>query len=438
MGAVALVDCNNFYASCERVFNPRLYGRPVVVLSNNDGNVVARSQEAKALGIEMGVPVFQVRKLIGEKGVFVLSSNYTLYADMSDRVRAALREFTPELEAYSIDECFLNLSGFEPRGLDTYCREIKAAVEQWTGIPVSIGVGETKSLAKIANKIAKKSQKAGGVLNLAASPYVDEALRRVPIGDVWGVGWAYESFFRANGITTALGFKKAPQAFIRQRMGVVGVRILKELNGIPCLPLELVPPPKKMIGTSKGFGILTESKEDLKEAVCAYVTRAAEKARQGNQAVKVMSVWVSTDPFRNDPQYCDSVTVELPVATNTTPTLAKLATQAVDRLYKKGYRYKRVGVLFQGDRFLHRSRLVGVLFQELVPADGVQQHLFWSPDAAGEKALMTVVDQINGRMGAGTVRFAQEGFSHHWGTRFEYKSPCYTTRWNELPIARAG
>ena len=230
--AVALVDCNSFYASCEQLFNPRAFGRPVVVLSNNDGNVVARSKEAKALGIEMGVPVFQIRQALDEKGVFVFSSNYALYADMSDRVKGVLREFTPELEAYSIDECFLNLSGFGPKDLDAYCREIKETVEQWTGIPVSIGVGETKSLAKIANKIAKKSLKAGGVLNLVGSPYIDQALDRVPIGDVWGVGWAYEAFFKANGITTALGFKKAPQPFIRQKMGVVGVRILKELNGL--------------------------------------------------------------------------------------------------------------------------------------------------------------------------------------------------------------
>lgn len=306
MGAIALVDCNSFYASCEQLFNPRAWGKPTVVLSNNDGNIVARSREAKALGIEMGVPVFQVRKQLEEMGVFVFSSNYALYADMSDRVKGVLGEFSPEVESYSIDECFLSLSGLQAKGLDTYCREIKATVEQWTGIPVSVGVGETKSLAKIANKIAKKSPKAGGVLNLAGSPYIDQALDRVPIGDVWGVGGAYESFFRENGITTALGFKKAPRPFIRQRMGVVGVRILKELNGISCLPLELVPPPKKMIGSSKGFGILTESKEDLKEAVTAYITRTAEKARQENQAVRVMSVWVSTDPFRNDPQYSDA------------------------------------------------------------------------------------------------------------------------------------
>jgi DNA polymerase V len=421
MGAVALVDCNSFYASCEQLFNPRAWGRPVVVLSNNDGNIVARSKEAKELGIEMGIPVYQIRKQLEKMGVFVFSSNYTLYADMSDRVKSVLKEFSPEVEAYSIDECFLNLSGFQSKDLDTYCREIKTTVEQWTGIPVSIGAGETKSLAKIANKIAKKSPKAGGVLNLVGSPYIDQALDRVPIGDVWGVGGAYEAFFRENGITTALGYKKAPQAFIRQRMGVIGVRILKELNGTSCLPLELVPPKKKMIGSNKGFGILTESKEDLKEAITAYVTRTAEKARQENQAVKIMSVWVSTDPFRNDPQYSESIIVELPVATNYTPTLVMLASKAIERLYKKGYRYKRVGVLFQ----------------ELVPADQVQQNLFWSNDAIGEKALMTVVDQINGQWGAGTIRLAQEGFSHHWGTKFQFKSPCYTTRWNELPIARA-
>jgi len=421
MKAFALIDCNNFYVSCERVFNPRLHRKPVIVLSNNDGNVISRSQEAKDIGVEMGAPFYQIKKLIEEKGIFVFSSNYELYADMSDRVRGVLKGFVPEIEYYSIDECFFSLSGFESKNLDTYCREIKARVEQWTGIPVSIGVGETKSLAKCANKISKKSSKTLGVLNLVGSPFVDKALEQVKIGDVWGVGRAYEIFFKENGITTALGFKKAPEPFVKEKMGIVGVRILKELNGISCLPLEMVPPAKKQIGSNKGFGLLTESLIDLKEAITAYVTRCAEKTRQEKQAVKTMSVWVSTDPFRNDPQYSESITIEFPVATNYTPVLVKLACKGIDRLFKKGYRYKRVGVNFQ----------------ELVSADQIQQNLFWSSNTVEEKALMTVVDQINGQCGAGTVRLAGEGFKHSWGTRFQYKSACYTTRWNELPIVRA-
>jgi DNA polymerase V len=419
---VALVDCNNYYVSCERVFNPRLVGRPVVVLSNNDGNAVARSNEAKSLGIEMGVPVFQIRDLIEREGVFVLSSNYTLYGDMSARVREVLSKFTPELEVYSIDECFLNLAGFEVSALEVYGREIKETVERWTGIPVSVGIAETKSLAKIAQKVAKKSAKAGGVLNLMGSPHVDAALARVDVGDVWGVGTAYEKLLKESGIQTALDLKHAPEHWIQAHMTVNGRRIVKELNGVACITLELAPPPKKMIGTSRGFGVLVEDLESLQEAIAAYTTRAAEKARSQGQAVKAMNVWVATDTFRHEPQYSNAASIELPVATAHTPTLVTLARKAVASLYKRGYRYKRVGIMFP----------------ELVPLNQVQENLFWSPSKAASMGLMRVVDQVNGAMGAGTLRLAAEGFVHRWATRFERKSPCYTTRWSDMPVARAG
>ena len=422
MKPIALVDCNNFYVSCERVFNPRLERRPVVVLSNNDGNVVARSNEAKAIGIEMGAPVHLMRDLIKQHGVFVLSSNYTLYGDMASRVQEALRQFTPKLEIYSIDECFLDLSGFETKDLTDYGREIKATVERWTGIPVTVGIAATKSLAKIANKIGKKSVKAAGFLNLAGSPYLDEALARVPVGDIWGVGGAYERLLIESGIHTALDLKHAPEHWVRTKMTVVGHRIVRELNGEACITLELAPPPKKMIGTSKGFGVLIEDLQSLQEAISDLRSRAAEKARTQGQAVQTMTIWVATNPFNHDPQYSDAVSVEMPVATNHTPILAKLACQAVERLYKKGYRYKRVGVLFS----------------KLVPVDQVQQNLFWSEPVAAQKALMRVVDQINGTMGAGTLRLAAAGLAQGWKTKFEHKSPCYTTRWLDMPVVRAG
>jgi DNA polymerase V len=367
--AVALVDCNNFYVSCERIFRPRLEGRPVVVLSNNDGNVVARSNEAKALGIEMGAPVHLMKDLIKTHGVFVLSSNYTLYGDMSERVKEVLGKFTNEVEPYSIDECFLNLSGFEPGRLDSYGREIKETVERWTGIPVTVGIALTKCLAKIANKIAKKSLRAAGVLNLVGSPYMDQALARVDVGDVWGVGQAYETLLKESGILTALDLKHAPEHWIRSHMTIVGHRIVKELNGESCIPLTLIPPPKKMIGTAKGFGILIEDLQSLQEAVATYTARAAAKVRAQSQAVKTMTVWVATNHYNHDPQYSNAVSVELPVATDHTPTLAKLASQAVERLYKKGNRYKRVGVLFP----------------QLVQVDQIQQNLFWSEPAASKQ-----------------------------------------------------
>jgi DNA polymerase V len=421
MTLIALIDCNSFYASCEQAFHPRAYGKPVVVLSNNDGNIVARSREAKALGIGMGAPFFQQRRLIEAKGGFVFSSNYALYGDMARRVRQVLYGFTPRVEIYSIDECFLDLTGLGPREATALGRLMKERVETLTGIPVSVGLGETKTLAKAANKLAKKWAGAGGVVNLAGSPGVDEALDQVPIGDVWGVGWAYEEFFKGMGVTTALGFKRAPPHLVRKRMGVVGRRILMELNGVPCLPLELVPPPKKMIGSSKGFGFLVEDKRYLKEAMAFFITRTAEKAREQKQAVAAMLMWLATDPYKEgEPQYENSTTYILPEPTNYTPHLVRIGDRGMDQLYRPGFKYKRVGVLYT----------------ELVPESAVQQNLFWRANIPKQRALMEAVDRVNERMGRGTLRLAAEGFGHVWGTRFAFRSPRYTTRWEELPIAR--
>lgn len=419
--AVALVDCNNFYVSCERVFNPRLEKRPVVVLSNNDGCVVARSNEAKALGIAMGVPLFHIREVIEKNGVAVFSSNYTLYGDMSSRVKAVLSRFTPELENYSIDEAFLNLAGFQPAALPEYGREIKTEVERWTGIPVTVGIGTTKSLAKIANKVAKKSARAAGVLNLVESPFLDQALARVDVGDVWGVGSAYERLLVENGIRTALDLKNAPESWIRSRMGVVGVRIVKEFNGIPCIPLELIPPAKKVIGRAMGFGQLLESLEDLKEAAARYTALAAEKARKDKQAVKNMTIFLETNRFKAEPQYGNAVSIELPVATDHTPTLVKYAQAGVEKLYRKNYRYKRIGILFQ----------------QLVPRDQIQENLFVAPVDGRLPLLMRVIDQLNEVQGSGTIRFASEGVDQKWQARAERRSPRYTTRWADIPVARA-
>ena len=418
--AVALVDCNNFYVSCERVFNPRLEKRPVVVLSNNDGIIISRSNEAKALGIKMGIPFFHIRDLIEDNAVAVFSSNYTLYGDMSARVKEVLSSFTPEPENYSIDESFLNLAGFEPASLTEYGREIKTTVEKWTGIPVTVGIGETKSLAKIANKVAKKSDRAEGVLNLVESHFLDQALARIDVGDVWGVGSAYERLLMENGIKTALDLKNAPEHWIKSHMGVVGARIVKELNGIPCIPLELIPPAKKMIGRAMGFGKEMESLEDLKEAAAYYTALAAEKTRKDKQAVKVMTVFLETNRFKTEPQYGNAVTIELPVATEHTPTLVKYAQAGVEKLYRKNYRYKRVGILFQ----------------ELVPRDQIQQNLFIAPVSDRLPTLMRVIDQLNEVKGSGTIRFASEGVDQKWKSRAERQSPKFTTRWADIPVVR--
>jgi DNA polymerase V len=418
---VALVDCNNFYVSCERVFNPRLAGRPVVVLSNNDGNVVSRSNEAKEIGIGMGVPAFQLRDLLKRREVDVFSSNYTLYADMSSRVREVLSLFCDRVEMYSIDECFLGVEMSDTEAVTLWGRKLKAEVERWTGIPVTVGVGDTKSLAKIANKVAKKSSRTKGVLNLAGSPHVDRALEKVPVGDVWGVGPSYERLLEENGIRTALDLKHAPEAWVRSKMTVVGHRIVRELNGIPCIALETIPPPKKNMGTSRGFGVPVESLVELQEAAASYTARVAQKIRLEGQAVTTLLVWLATDPFKNGPQYQNAVSVELPVATDHSPLLVDFAKRAVAELYKPGYQYKRVGVLFQG----------------LVPVDQVQANLFWSEPVAEHQKLMRALDQVNGHMGAGTLRLAAEGGAHRWSTRFGRLSPRSTTRWGELPVARA-
>lgn len=419
---VALVDCNNFYVACERLFNPRLRRRPVVVLSNNDGCVVARSNEAKALGIEMAVPAHTIRDLLDEHQVAVFSSNYALYMDMSSRVREVLSQFSPQVERYSIDECFLNLAGMPAVELGDYGRRIKATVEKWTGIPVSVGIASTKCLSKVANKLAKKSEKAAGVLNLYESPHLAEALARTDVGEVWYVGPAYERMLKENGISTALQFRDAPADWVRSRMTVVGARIHTELKGIPCITLELQPPPKKMIGTAQGFGALIEDLAELKEAAAFYASKEALKLRKENQAVKELTVWVQTNPFNHDPQYGDAVIVTLPVATNDTLILTRYVTEAVEKLFKKGYRYKRIG--------LNANKLE--------PADAVQGALFFKPEDLGKPALMRVIDQLNEVKGAGTIRVASAGLNQRWLTRFERKSPAYTTRANDLPVARAG
>ncbi len=417
---VALVDCNNFYVSCERAFNPRLYNRPVVVLSNNDGLVIARSNEAKALGIEMGDAVFMRRDWVKEHNLIVMSSNYPLYFDMCDRVREVLSLFTPRLEKYSIDECFLDLSSIPLEELEGYGRRIKEMVERCTEIPVSVGIASTKVLAKVANKIAKKSAKARGVLNLFKSPYLEKALAQTDVGNLWYVGPAYERLLKENGINNALEFRNAPEHWVRARMTVVGARIQSELKGVSCLPLELVPPAKKMVGTAQGFGVLIESLEEMREAAAARASEEALKLRQEKQCVKELTVWINTHPFGHDPQYGDARTVVFPVATNDTSTLIRYVVAVVEKLYKKGYRYKRIGL--NADK--------------LEPEDAVQGHLFIRPEDIRRPVLMRTIDQLNEVKGAGTVRMASVGINQRWLTRFEKQSPHYTTRLRDLPIAR--
>jgi DNA polymerase V len=317
----ALVDCNNFYASCERVFNPRLVGKPIIVLSNNDGCVIARSNESKALGIAMGEPYFKCKELIEKQGVIAFSSNYTLYGDMSARVMETLAQFAPEMEVYSIDEAFLNLDGM-PGDLTDYCRKIRNTVRQWTGIPVGIGVAQTKTLAKIANRIAKKSAKANGVLVLDKQKYIDKALSITEVGDIWGIGRQYARHLNAVGVFTALQLRDMPDTWVRQHLTIAGLRTVHELRGLSAIPLELAPAAKKGITVSRAFGHKLKEKDQIKQALITHVTRAGEKLRGQGLLAKHLMVFMHTSPFAQyKPQYGGAKDIALDHPTDYTPDL---------------------------------------------------------------------------------------------------------------------
>ncbi len=411
-----LVDCNNFYVSCERVFDPSLAGRPVAVLSNNDGCVVARSNEVKALGVRMGVAAFEVRDKLDKHGVRLFSSNYTLYADMSQRVMDVLRTFTPGMEVYSIDEAFLDLSGMED--LDGYGRKVQQRVGQWTGIPVSIGIARTKTLAKAANKLAKGSEKAGGVLDLSDGRYVEAALRRIDVGDVWGVGCRIARKLRARGIETAWDLRRADTGWIRHKFGVNGLRTVYELRGHKCFELEENPPAKKSIAVSRMFGRAVFEKDELKEAAAVYAGRAGEKLREGGLAASAMTVFITTSRFA-EKRYFNSRTVGFDTATNDTAELIGAALAGVERMYRQGFAYKKAGVLMHG----------------LVDERKVQGNLFDRADRARSRRLMRAVDWINGPLEGG-IWWGAQGETQPWGARFERRSKRYTTRWDELAEVR--
>lgn len=417
----ALVDCNNFYASCERVFNPKLEGKPIVVLSNNDGCVVARSNEAKALGIAMGVPEFQIRPLLRAHQVQVFSSNYTLYGDMSQRVMETLEQFCPDLEIYSIDEAFLSLSGFTSRNLTDYGRTIRSTVKRWTGLPVSIGIAETKTLAKIANRVAKRTPDTNGVFDLLACPDRSALLGRVPVEDVWGIGRNHTRLLNQHGIMTTLQLRDVDDQWARKHLGIVGLRLVMELRGVSCLALEECPAPKQSLTCSRAFGQLISTLAEMEEAVSSYAARVAEKLRRERLAATVLTVCLTTNEFKEGPQYSNSATLKLPVATDSTSDLIKSALQGIRAIYREGYHYKKAGVILAS----------------LVPASQPQVDLFDAQDRVKSKRLMSALDAVNDRWGAGTLNYASSGISKAWKTQFQHRSPAYTTNWAELPLVQA-
>ena len=417
----ALVDCNNFYASCERVFNPKLNGQPIVVLSNNDGCVVARSNEAKVLGIGMGVPEFQIRPLLRAHQVQVFSSNYTLYGDMSQRVMETLDPFSPDLEIYSIDEAFLSLSGFTARNLTKYGRLMRTTVKRWTGLPVSVGIAETKTLAKIANRIAKRTPDTNGVFDLLACSDRDALLGRVPVEEVWGIGRNHTRVLNQHGITTALQLRGVDDQWIRKRMGIVGLRLVMELRGVSCLELEQCPAPKQSLTCSHAFGTLISTLTEMEEAVSTYTSRVAEKLRRERLAATVLTVCLTTNEFKEGPQYSNALTLNLPIATDNTADLIRSALHSIRAIYRDGYLYKKASVMLTG----------------LVPASQTQADLFDGQDRGKSKQLMSALDSINDRWGAGTLHYASSGITKAWKTEFRRRSPAYTTDWNELPVVTA-
>ncbi len=418
----ALVDVNNFYVSCERVFDPTLRGRPVVVLSNNDGCVVSRSEEAKALGVGMGQPVFELRALIRKHNIKVFSSNYALYGDMSGRVMNTLRQFSPAVEIYSVDEAFLDFSGTDHADMGMLARNIRQTLLRWLGVPVCVGVAPTKVLAKLANRLAKKDKQGDGVRIL--SDYWDDALRSLAVEDVWGIGRKYAHFLQKNNIFTAYDLAQAPDAWLHKHLSIVGLRIKKELCGMPCIHLETDIPNKKNVGTTRSFRVPLCTEAELGEAVADFAARCGEKLRRQGSSASILTAYIETnDLFYQEPQYSRSFTVSFAAPTDSTLPLVKAAKFALSKVFREGYRYKRAGVLLGG------------LVQD---TSGAQLSLFDPIDRTKHEKLMNAFDAINARFGRNAVRTAAQTMGGSGRlTRQNNLSPCYTTKWAEMCVVKA-
>ena len=412
-----LVDVNNFYVSCERSFNPALNKRPVIVLSNNDGCAVARSNEVKALGVKMGAPLHQIQGLVREHNFAVFSSNYSLYADMSSRFEMMLEKYTPDIEKYSCDELFFQLDGQEHRkDLCAYMRQMVADIKQGLGLPVCVGLAPTKTLCKIANHYAKSLSVAGGVLTLFSDYNLKNALELLPVGEIWGIGGKHTAHLHKLGINTALQLRDADRKWLRKRFSVVIERTIMELRGVSCLELNDVPEKKKQIVCTRSFGEKTEDKNVLREAIGYHVSRACVDLRSQESVAKSITVGIRTNPFsKNDKQCVRSITIELPYASDDTRDFQTAATQALNRIYHKGFKYKKAGIMLNG-----------------LSDKGVVQYDLFHKHQPKDDAIMDVMDQINTRYGKDVLRCGSQGFDPSWVMKSERKSPCYTTRWDDL------
>jgi len=414
----ALLDCNNFFVSCERVFDSSLDGKPVIVLSNNDGCAIARSNEAKALGIKMGANFFEIEELVRQHNVQVFSTNFVLYADMSMRVKGLLPDFCPEYEDYSIDEVFLNFCGFDNYNLKEHCTKIAKTVKQGTGIPVSIGVAPTKTLAKVANRYAKKFPAYKNVCLIDTDEKRVKALQKLDVGDIWGIGYRHTKRLNAIGVKTAYDFTQLPKAWVRKNMTVTGERTYSELLGIPCIDMEITPPSKQTIMVSRSFGKMIEDYDTIGEAVSTYTAMAAVKLRKQKSCAKSVLVFIDTNPYRNDlQQYSQHIVVTLPVATNSTQELLYFVLDGLKKIYRPNFLYKKAGIMLMN--ICSENAVLGSLFDKI--------------DRKKHQRLMTVLDTVNDRYGRNTLKFGCMGDGKAWKIKQERLSPCYTTRMSDFP-----
>ena len=421
MRSIALIDVNNFYVSCERVFNPKLAGKPVVVLSNNDGCAVARSNEVKALGVAMGTPWFKLKDLVKQHGIIGLSSNYALYADMSNRVMSILHAFSPNQEVYSIDESFLDLSGFGSRDLIQYGQQMRKRILKWTGLPVSVGIASTKTLSKLANHCAKKRPAFNGVCNFNTMPdlELDALLAQLDVGEIWGIGRKLAPQLQALGFNSALDLKRANPQRIRQQFSVVMEKTIRELNGTVCIELEEISPPKQQIISSRSFGYAVRDYNSLAESITLYVCSAAEKLRRQQCFSGSVYVYIRTSPFKpDDPFYSNGMTIPLTYPTDDSRQLVNAALWGLIQIYKPNYNYAKAGVMLG----------------EIVSKLRIKTDLFGQSEASPKsEALMATMDNINRKMGKASIKLASEGFKRPWRMKQGNKSPSYTTRWEDLP-----
>ena len=412
---IALVDCNSFYVSCERLFNPRIQKKAVVVLSNNDGCVISRSTEAKILGIKMGEPYFKVKDLVKKNKVEVFSSNYALYGDISRRVMRVLRTFSPKVEIYSIDEAFIDLSFIDEKGTEEYGKEIRSRVLKWTGIPTSVGIATTKTLSKVANHIAKKEK--AGVVYLNKD--IDERLKKFAIEDVWGVGRQLSKFYYKNNIKNAYDLKNVSNYWVKKGTNVLGAKTAMELRGVPCIDLQIDQEKRKNCCVSRSFGRKVTEIEELEESVTTHCLNAAEKIRADDQLAKTITVFVRTSPFdKSKKYYSNSKTVDLPIATNNSLELIKNATKALSEIYVKGHRYQKAGVILTGLKDEKES----------------QENLLTPLMDNKSKSLMKAIDYTNSKYGRYAISIAHAGLSKGWKMRREHSSKIDTASFDSLPI----